>query len=165
MPGKPLNFIEKEKCKVSRAVGNTYHAIAQELDRSPHTIKKYVENPSAKAEIMELQADLADMFEGLAHRLLNSITQKDIEKLNAYQRTVGASIAVDKMRLLREESTENIGPIALKIKLEELKAQVLEWKEEKVHQIEDKGEAEGEIKAIDYKEEGTESSGKKQEAE
>ena len=143
MPGKRMDFIEQEKSKVLRATGKTYHAIAQDLGRSPHTIKKYVEQPSAKEEIRELKADLADQFEDLAHRLLESITQTDIEKLNAYQRTIGAGIAVDKMRLLREESTENImGPVAMKIKLMELKEKVREFIEQGNHgQIEDKGEA------------------------
>lgn len=161
MPGKPMNIIEKEKCKVQRAIGGTYHAIAQDLNRSPHTIKKYVEQPDAKEEIRELKADLADMFEGLAHRLLNSITQADIEKLNAYQRTVGSGIAVDKMRLLREQSTENImGPVAMKIKLMELKEKVREFIEQGNHgQIEDKGE----IEAMDQRDEVKEPPSKRQE--
>lgn len=161
MPGKRMDFIEQEKSKVLRATGKTYHAIAQDLGRSPHTIKKYVEQPSAKEEIRELKADLADQFEDLAHRLLESITQTDIEKLNAYQRTIGAGIAVDKMRLLREESTENImGPVAMKIKLMELKEKVREFIEQGNHgQIEDKGE----IEAMDQRDEVKEPPSKRQE--
>jgi hypothetical protein len=41
-------------------------------------------------------------------RLITSISDEDIERLNAYQRIISAGISVDKLRLLRNESTQNV---------------------------------------------------------
>jgi len=48
--------------------------------------------------------------------MLFSISDQDIEKINAYQRTVAAGIATDKMRLLKDQSTENVHLIVEMIK-------------------------------------------------
>jgi hypothetical protein len=47
--------------------------------------------------------------------MIDSITDEDIEKLNAYQRTIASGICTDKMRLLRNESTSNISIHEIKI--------------------------------------------------
>ncbi len=41
-------------------------------------------------------------------RMLTTISDEDITRINAYQRTVSAAVSTDKMRLLRGHSTENI---------------------------------------------------------
>ena len=105
---KPLTVKELEQIKTLRASGLTYHAISREIDRDPKTVKKVCLDPQASIEIQEIKQELADMYEGLAKRMLTSITEEDIQKINAYQRTVSAGISTDKMRLLRNESTENI---------------------------------------------------------
>ena len=104
----PLTVKELEQIKTLRASGLTYHAISREIDRDPKTVKKVCLEPQASIEIQEIKQELADMYEGLAKRMLTSITEEDIQKINAYQRTVSAGISTDKMRLLRNESTENI---------------------------------------------------------
>lgn len=110
MPGKHLNLIEKQKAKVLKATGATNFAIGQELGRSNHSIKACTSTPEAIVEISAFKVQLADLFENLAERLLNSITDVDIEKLNALQRTVSSGIAVDKMKLLRRESNNDGQP-------------------------------------------------------
>ena len=72
------------------------------------------------SEIMELREELADAYEGLAWKLINSITDEDIQKINAYQRTIAFCMATDKIRLLRNESTENISMEALHIRDEDI---------------------------------------------
>lgn len=57
--------------------------------------------------VEEAKGKLADVYESTARRMLASITDADILKINAYQRTVASGIATDKMRLLRGESTSN----------------------------------------------------------
>ncbi len=52
-------------------------------------------------------------------RLLTSISDEDILKLNCYQRVIAAGITVDKLRLLRDQSTENISINEIKRSLEE----------------------------------------------
>ncbi len=104
----PLTVKEVEQIKVLRASGLTYHAIAVEIDRDPKTVKRACLEPEASTQIQEMKQELADMFEGLAKRMITSISDEDILKINAYQRTLSAAVGTDKMRLLREQSTVNL---------------------------------------------------------
>lgn len=106
------------------ASGLTCHAVSKELRRSPHTIKKYSQMPEIAEGIEAAKAELADMFEGMARKMLESISSEDIEKINAYQRIVSSGIATDKMRLLRGESTQNINYLEASQKLAELEAEL-----------------------------------------
>ena len=104
----PLTLQEQEKVKTLSASGKTPHSIAKELNRSPHTIRRYLSCPEASTQIQEIKEELASMFEELGKRMLTSITDEDIQKINAYQRTISAGISTDKMRLLKGQSTENL---------------------------------------------------------
>ncbi len=108
MTGTPLNFDEIETVKILRANGLTFHAISLKIQRDPKTIKKACLDPVIASEIIEIQEVLADQYESLSRRMIDSITDEDIEKLNAYQRTIASGICTDKMRLLRNESTSKI---------------------------------------------------------
>jgi hypothetical protein len=111
MDRRPPNLLtvkELETIKALRANGLSYHAIAIKIKRDPKTVKKACLEPQAAKEIQEIKQELADMYEALARRMIDSIADKDIEKINAYQRVLSSCIAVDKMRLLRDQSTENI---------------------------------------------------------
>ncbi len=55
-----------------------------------------------------MKKDLASSFEGLANRMVDSITDADILELDAYKRTLSGAIATDKCQLLRGLPTENI---------------------------------------------------------
>ena len=107
-PPTPLDLKEKEKIKVLRASGKTYHAISKEIARDPKTVKKACLEPQIAREIKEIKEELAVFFEDMAKRMITSITDEDINKLSAYQRVLSSGISVDKMRLLRDESTENV---------------------------------------------------------
>ena len=104
----PLTIQEKEQIKLLLADGGSFNAVAQELKRDPKTIKRYASEPQVSNEIKQKQQNLAEWYEDLAKRMLASITDHDIEKINAYQRTVSAGIATDKLRLLTNQSTENV---------------------------------------------------------
>lgn len=106
LPGMTLE--EKEKAKVLFADGETYSSIARTLKRSPHTVKAYLVKPDVKDEVEAVKQNLADFYENMAHRMLSSITDEDIKKINAYQRVVSSGISTDKMRLLRGEATQNV---------------------------------------------------------
>lgn len=116
----PLTLQEQEKAKTLSASGKTPHSIAKELNRSPHTIKRYLSCPEAQGEIQVIKQELADMYEILARRMIDSIADKDIEKINAYQRTLSSGIAIDKMRLLRDQSTENIDIMSMVLDLDKI---------------------------------------------
>ncbi len=108
MTGMPLNFEETEALKIMRASGLSYNAIAVQINRNPKTIKRACVDPMIIKGIQAIQEELADAYEGLSRRMIESITDNDILKLNAYQRTIASGIATDKMRLLRNESTHNV---------------------------------------------------------
>ncbi len=109
----PLNVMELEQVKVLRASGLTYHAISKQVDRDPKTIKKACLDPDMATEIEQVKVALADRFEDLAVRMIVSISDKDITRINALQRTTAAAIAVDKRRLLVGLSTQNISISAI----------------------------------------------------
>ncbi len=116
MPKRPpdrLNIEELEQIKALRASGLTYHAIAKRIGRDAKTVKKAFLQPGMANNIEVMRKKLADHFEDLAYRLITSIKDEDIEKTNTYQRVVSAGISVDKMRLLREQSTANVSLLAL----------------------------------------------------
>ena len=116
MPKRPpdrLNIEELEQIKALRASGLTYHAIAKRIGRDAKTVKKACLQPGMANNIEVMKKKLADHFEDLAYRLITSIKDEDIEKTNTYQRVVSAGISVDKMRLLREQSTANVSLLAL----------------------------------------------------
>ncbi len=103
---KPLTVAELEKAKALSALGHSYRAIGMKLDRSDKTIKKALtRSPEVIQEVKEIQAELADSFGDLARRMITSITDADISKLDAYRRTLSGAVATDKMRLLRGEAT------------------------------------------------------------
>lgn len=98
---------EKAQVKALIAVGFSPTAIGKRLNRDHKTIIAFAKKPETAAEIAELKEDLADAYEGLARRMIGSISDDDISKINAYQRTIAAAAATDKMRLLRSQSTSN----------------------------------------------------------
>lgn len=102
----PLTLEEKEKINFLSAAGRTPNAIGKAINRSPHTIARHLRCPEAQEKVEVIKLELADVFEDLARRMVDSITDDDILELSAYQRTISSGIAVDKMRLLRDQSTE-----------------------------------------------------------
>src|SRR4030067_2104987 len=102
-----LSLAEKKRIETLVASGKTYYSVAHEIKRDPKTVKAYAEKPEVVRVIKEAREELADMFEGLARRYVDSITDKDIEKINAYQRTIAAAAATDKSRRVREELDTN----------------------------------------------------------
>ncbi len=123
MAYKQLSMEEKAIIKLLYAEGRSYHAISKEHNRSPHTIKKYLSEPQTQNEVAVKKQELADMYENMARKMVESITDENIKKINAYQRIVSSGICTDKMRLLRDQSTENIDLRTLHLSLEELKRQ------------------------------------------
>jgi hypothetical protein len=123
---KPLTLCEIEQIKVLKASGLSFYAVAKKVGRNHKTIKRCCMNPRNAEEIKVIQQELAGYFEDLSMRLITSISDEDIEKLNGYQRIISAGICVDKLRLLRNESTENISIAAIDATIEELEKSELE---------------------------------------
>ena len=104
---------EIEKAKALATIGKSYRQIGAELHRSDHTIKRLLTMPDVAAKVSEKKKELADTFEDLAKRMVGSITDEDIKKLDAYRRTLSGGIAIDKMQLLRGHQPPIINFIAM----------------------------------------------------
>jgi len=103
-----LTTEEKQTIKVMSAEGQSLRAIGRALGRSPNTVKAYLESSTeVSQEVAVIKQDLATLYESLAERMVTSIEDNDIKKLNALQRTIASATALDKMRLLRDQTTEN----------------------------------------------------------
>lgn len=105
---KPLTTAELEQIKTLKADGKTYNAIALQISRDPKTVKRACLEPVNAVEIVKQTTELADLYKDLAQRMLVSINDDDINKLDAYKRTLSAAVSTDKMRLLSDQSTANI---------------------------------------------------------
>jgi hypothetical protein len=89
-------------------LGRSYRAIARELGRSPHTIKRLLTKPAVAAEVSVKKIELADLYEQRAYEIVEAVTAEDISKASLQQMAVSSGIFLDKSRLLRGESTSNI---------------------------------------------------------
>ncbi len=129
-PPKPLDLFEIEQIKVLKASGLSDYAISKKVSRDHKTVKRCCMDPRNAEEIKEVQRQLAGYFEDLGVRLITSISDDDIQKLNCYQRVIAAGIAVDKFRLLRNESTENININTINANAEEREERLIELEQE-----------------------------------
>ena len=126
-----LDLFEIEQIKVLKAGGLTDYAIAKKVGRDRKTVKRCYMDPRNAEEIEAIQGELAGYFEDLTMRLITSITDEEIIKLNVYQRVIAAGIAVDKFRLLRNESTEKISIDVINISRERVRERLIELEKKK----------------------------------
>lgn len=111
--GLPFTLEEIERAKALFASGRSYRFIGRELGRSDHAIKRALAKPEVVAEVAVIKRNLADSFEGLAERMVGSITDADILELDAYKRTLSGAIATDKAQLLKGAPTSILGVAVL----------------------------------------------------
>ena len=111
MARKQLTTEERERIKILLAEGLSYSAIGRTLGRDHKTIAKVATEPRMALAVLNKKKELADEYEELARRMLTSIKDSDIERISAYQRTLSAAVSTDKMRLLRDQSTDNIAAV------------------------------------------------------
>ncbi len=130
MTNHPLTISEISSIKILRSEGRSFNAIARKINRDPKTVKRCCQEPRNAEEIRSLQQEIASFFEDLTMRLLTSISDADIEKMNGQSRFVSAGIAVDKLRLLRGDSTENISIDVLNANIKDRARRRFELQEE-----------------------------------
>ncbi len=126
MTNHPLTLNEIENIKVLKANGLSYYAVAKRVGRDFKTVKRCCQQPRNSEEIESIQQELASYFEDLTMRLITSVTDEGIDKLNVLQRVTSAAICVDKFRLMRGDSTENIAVKASRATLSEIDQMVIE---------------------------------------
>ncbi len=134
-PPNPLDLYEIEQIKVLKASGLSYYAVAKKVGRDHKTVKRCCIDPRNAEEIKAIQRQLASYFEDLSMRLITSISDEDIERLNAYQRIISAGISVDKLRLLRNESTQNVCIDTVNMNLKAVRERLAELRERQAKRI------------------------------
>ncbi|MEI6207115.1 MAG: hypothetical protein WCP20_10050 [Desulfuromonadales bacterium] len=100
-----LNEREKSIIVQRLAEGVSGYGIAKELGRDNRTIYDRAKRPEIQEQVEVMRQDLAEKYEELNHRMLDSITDADIQKINAYQRIISSGVLTDKARLIRGLST------------------------------------------------------------
>ncbi len=111
--GPPLTSSEKERIKVLSAGGKTSNAISNAVGRNRRTVKKFLDKPEVREQVGVQREELAGMFDGVAHRIVGSVTPTDIEKANLVQKMTSAGIAIDKAAMLRNEHPVTINVTAV----------------------------------------------------
>jgi hypothetical protein len=104
----PLTVEEISRAKSYAAQGYSCRAIGRELKRSDHTIAKLLARPDVADEVVVQKRELIELYEELNRKVLESVTEKDIQSASLLQKATTSGIFTDKMRLLRDESTSNI---------------------------------------------------------
>lgn len=105
------NYSDKEKAEalaIYDTLGGNLTQTAKKTGVPKSTLKEWRDGRinSDCAEIRtEKKAQLADLFENLAYSLIESVDESTITQMHGQQRITSAGIAVDKMRLLREQPT------------------------------------------------------------
>jgi hypothetical protein len=83
------------------------------MGRSHHTLQKFLNKPETREQVSVQREELAGMFDQVAGRVLDAVTQKDIEKANLVQKMTSAGIAIDKAAMLRGEMPSAINMVAV----------------------------------------------------
>jgi IS30 family transposase len=123
-PRTPLTQQEQERAKVLNASGKTPNAIAKSMGRSHHTLAKFLRKPETREQINVQRAELATMFDNVAHRIVDSVNDEDIKKANLVQKMTSAGISVDKASLLRGDTpTFNVNVAVLMEVVDAIKTQ------------------------------------------
>ena len=91
--------------KTARQVGVPETTLRQwkHRDRAPVSAEKSAQK----------KAELADIFEAIARDALAAVTPEKIALANVQQLLVSAGVATDKMRLLRNQPTENVASLVI----------------------------------------------------
>lgn len=76
-----------------------------------------------KEDLANFKKHRGDVLAFFQSKLLNSVTDEDIKKINVYQRVISAGVLYDKERLERGKSTENVDFRQLTMTLSELQAE------------------------------------------
>ena len=98
-----LTLEEETRAKTLFAEGRSHSYIGRALCRSNHTIKRYLELPDVAEQVKDEKAKLASLFEGIARRTIEKVTDLDIEKAGLRDKMVAAGIATEKSLLLKGE--------------------------------------------------------------
>lgn len=103
-----VDKIEKRQIVTLAATGKSKLAIAKAMGRDPKTIRNVLKNPDMMIVKADIEAKLACKFEELTSAILDSVTEDDLEKASLQQKAISAATMLDKARLIRGQSTQNV---------------------------------------------------------
>jgi len=87
----------------------TRRELAKQADTSTSYVQEVLERYNlTKQNIDDFKDNRADVFAGLQHRIISSITEQDIQKAPMGSRVLAAAQLYDKERIERGLSTENV---------------------------------------------------------
>jgi Transposase and inactivated derivatives, IS30 family len=107
--GTRLDDAERQQISLLRAQGKPPHAIGKILGRSENTVKSALKRPEIAAQVKDFQTRLAGKLEAASERVLDAITDEDVRKAGLKEKALSSCMLIDKARLLRGQSTDNIG--------------------------------------------------------
>ncbi|WP_136526824.1 helix-turn-helix domain-containing protein [Geomonas ferrireducens] len=107
-----LDTIEKQEIAALAATGKSQRAIAKATGRAPKTIARVLKEPDVLDARAKIEDRLANRFEQLAVAVLDSVSEEDLAKASLQQKAISAATFTDKARLIRGQSTDNIGIMA-----------------------------------------------------
>lgn len=102
---------EKQKVAILAANGKSQRAIGRALDRDNKTVAKVLKEPGVIADKAKFEERLADKFEQLTEAILDSVSEDDLLKASLQQKSISAATLLDKSRLIRDKSTQNIAVV------------------------------------------------------
>jgi hypothetical protein len=110
MGKKPgLDTEEKAMIATLAATGKTPYSIGKEIDRDIRTIQAALKSEEVQGMVVETQERLGLKYQAVAEKILDSITETDLEKASLQQKSISSATMLDKARLALGLTTENIG--------------------------------------------------------
>ena len=103
-----LTTEEKQQITTLSADGWPVYRIAKHLSRSPHTIRRYLNQPEVMAEVRDEKQELAVLYREKARACVTAIDADKISKSSALQLATAAGICTDKSLLLAGKPTVNV---------------------------------------------------------
>jgi hypothetical protein len=99
-----LTAEEKQTITTLSADGWPVYRIAKHMNRSPHTIRRYLNQPEAIAAVRDEKQELAVLYREKARACVAAIDSDKIGKSSVLQLATAAGICTDKALLLAGET-------------------------------------------------------------
>lgn len=106
--GPRLTTKEKTTIAALAAQGKTPHAIGKEIGRSENTVSAALKKPETALAVQDFTERFATKLEVAAERVLDAVTEADLEKASLKDKAIAAGVFFDKARLARGQSTSNV---------------------------------------------------------
>jgi DNA-binding CsgD family transcriptional regulator len=103
-----LTTEEKQQIATLSADGWPAYRIAKQMNRSPHTVRRYLSQPEAITEVRNEKQELAVLYREKARACVAAIDDDKISKSSALQLATAAGICTDKALLLAGQPTVNV---------------------------------------------------------